>query len=241
MYDLHGTELHFVHKRIGGAIGGFFKGGPVGAVGGFFQPTGGGSACATDADFQKLVDTKSWADVARICGVTVNQARRRGGRRSVAGGGANGFNPQTSGCTFPLIRDVDGECRAPGSPADISVGGSMGGAAVNGRYGPALAPDSENRIHRTCLPGMVLGDDSLCYNRRDIKNSERKYPKGRAPLLTGGERNCITKAARAARKIQRTEKQLQKLGMLKKPTRRAAPRAPQRLLGPAGPSIINGE
>ena len=95
-----------------------------------------------------------------------------------------------------------------------------------GRYGAALHPFVEDRMVRSCLPGMVLGKDVLCYNKRDLTNKEREYPKGRAPLLTGGERNAISKASRAAKKIERTTKQLQKLGMIKKPkTARKSPAA----------------
>jgi hypothetical protein len=71
---------------------------------------------------------------------------------------------------------------------------------------------------------MVLGNDGLCYNKRDIRNSDRMWPKGRAPLLTGGEMSAISKAARAAGKLERTTKRLQKIGLMKKPTRRAPAR-----------------
>ena len=137
------------------------------------------------------------------------------------------FDPVTQRCVFGL-----GSQPGPDVPA---------GDAVMGRYGAALTPTLEVRQTRQCLPGMVLGNDGLCYSRRDLKNSEREYPKGRAPLLTGGERNCITKASRAAKKIERTTKALQKMGMLKKPSSKTRP-APRRLaLPPAGTSIINVE
>jgi len=83
------------------------------------------------------------------------------------------------------------------------------------------APFQETVAVRRCLPGSVLGSDGACYDRRMIRNADRMWPKGRAPLLTGGERNAIAKASRASKKIQRTTKQLQKLGMLPKPGRRA--------------------
>jgi hypothetical protein len=116
----------------------------------------------------------------------------------------------------------------------------MGGVAVMGRHGAALVPTTETRVQRECLPGMVLGNDDLCYNRRDIRNSDRKYPKGRAPLLTGGERNAISKAARAAKKIARTTKQLQKLGMLPKPKSAPKKQKQQQLIGP-GITVIDTE
>ena len=42
MYETHGTECHFVHKRLIGAVGGFLTGGPLGAISGFASGGGGG-------------------------------------------------------------------------------------------------------------------------------------------------------------------------------------------------------
>jgi len=210
-------SVSFVHKRLGRGFRGFLRGGPVGAIAGALRP-----------DDNRAIDrAKRQAAL-----------RRRGIREGSLIVGQSGGT-----CNFPLVVDADGECRRPGSPADRDVGGVMVGAATMGRFGAGLQPTARQRTQLECLPGMVLGDDDLCYNRKDLRNSDRKYPKPRAPLLTGGERNCITKAAAAARKIQRTTKQLEKLGMLKKPSRRAAPkaRAPQLMLPPGAPSIINVE
>lgn len=127
------------------------------------------------------------------------------------------------GCTPPFVRDQSGICVLSGSPADISTGPSGGGVAVV-RPGGVDGQLPSARTSRTlvCPPGMVLSKDDRCFH--SLTKKERKWNPGRRPLLTGGERNAITKAAAAARKIQRTEKQLQKLGMLKKPTARRAPR-----------------
>jgi len=122
------------------------------------------------------------------------------------------------------------------TPAEVSVG--VTGEAVMGRFGAALTPQIMSSTRRVCLPGMVLGDDELCYNRRDLTNRERKWPKGRAPLLTGGERNAITKAARAAGKIKRTTQQLQKLGMLPKPSRGSRSRGSRKLLAAPSPVTL---
>ena len=89
------------------------------------------------------------------------------------------------------------------------------GAAVRGRFGAAMEPVHEPTITRKCLRGMVLGIDGLCYNKRDIKNAERWWPRGRRPLLTGGEMRAISVAARAASKLETKTKQLRKMGMLK--------------------------
>jgi len=233
MYDLGGTELNFVHRRIIGAVGGFIGGGPAGAIGGFIGGGGGG--------------------VTQPLPLTRESKRRRFARESAEFVGPDG-------CRFergvPFARNAGGTCVptssivAVGPPVTTLPFTGNGRSdptsfpsteAVMGRYGAGMPATRVQQERLECLPGMVLGDDEVCYNRRDITNKERKWPKGRAPLLTGGDRNCITRAARAAKAIQRTEKQLQKLGMLKKPTRRAAPRAQAvRQLAP-GPSIINVE
>jgi endonuclease/exonuclease/phosphatase (EEP) superfamily protein YafD len=67
---------------------------------------------------------------------------------------------------------------------------------------------------------MVLGNDGLCYNRRDIRKSDREHVPGRKPLLTGGDLNAITRAARAARRVKVQQKKLEKLGLLQKPRAR---------------------
>jgi len=115
----------------------------------------------------------------------------------------------------------------PGRPEDIvspSPGfGRPPGEAVNGRYGPAEQPSGEMIHHRSCDRGMVLGNDGLCYPRRQLANKEREWPRGRRPLLTGGDMRAIQTASTAAKKLQAKQKQLQGLGLLKKPMARRAP------------------
>lgn len=88
-----------------------------------------------------------------------------------------------------------------------------------GMFGAGLAPVVETREHKMCLPGMVLGRDGLCYNRRDIRNSDRMWPKGRRPLGTPGELAALAKAASFGRRMESTVKRMQKIGVLKKPGR----------------------
>jgi hypothetical protein len=112
------------------------------------------------------------------------------------------------------------------------------GEAVLGQYGAALEPGVRPTETLICPRGTVLGTDNLCYNKRDIRNDERKWPRGRRPLLTGGEMRCISIASRAAGKLQRKQKQLQDLGMLKKPApRRRAPK--QITAGTPGVQVIS--
>ena len=95
-----------------------------------------------------------------------------------------------------------------------------------GRFGAGIEPEVFMTDTRRCPRGAVLAVDGLCYSRRDLRNSDRFWPKGRRPLLTGGEMRAISTASSAAKKLQRKEKQLQSLGLLKKPASRRA-RAPQ--------------
>jgi len=94
------------------------------------------------------------------------------------------------------------------------------GEVVPGRYGAAVTPDVNVEVQVLDCPGnLVLGDDDLCYKKRDLRKDQRKWPPARKPLLTGGDLNAIAKANRAATKLQDKQKQLQDMGMLKKPTR----------------------
>jgi len=101
------------------------------------------------------------------------------------------------------------------------------GEAVMGRFGAGLKPAVFSQQRRACPRGSILGapeadGSSLCYNRRDLSNKERMWPRGRRPLLTGGEMRAISTASSAAKKLQRKTKQLQGLGLLPKPSRRGA-------------------
>lgn len=129
------------------------------------------------------------------------------------------------------------------SPGGGTSGGGMmitPGEAVMGRYGAALQPQVVSRSVSRCLPGMVLGNDGLCYNRRDVSRTNRKWVPGRKPLLTGGDLNAIARASRAANKMKVQQKRLQKLGLLAKPKSSRSSRGPTvgRFL-PAGTTVID--
>jgi len=205
MIDQHngrpGDVRNFVHKRIigaiGGAIGGVIKGGPLGgiggALGGFF---GGGRKPAP------------------VSSLPIP------------------FVPQrVASCPPGFWRHPNGDCLPlQGAPKPGTRGalerlipfGQTGvtefGEAVMGQFGAALEPGFRESSTAVCPPGTVLGIDRLCYNKGDIKNKERAWPRGRKPLLTGGEMRCISIAAGAAKRLERKQKQLQKMGMLKKPS-----------------------
>jgi len=104
------------------------------------------------------------------------------------------------------------------------------GNAVMGRYGAAYQPGSKIVDRAICLPGDVVANDGLCYPKRSISNKQRQWPVGRRPLLTGGEMRAISTAARAAKRLELAQKRLQKIGLMKKPSRRAPPRPKQLLI-----------
>lgn len=112
---------------------------------------------------------------------------------------------------FTAQRQWQRECGTAGNGAAATGVG----AAVMGRYGAALEPGIMIVERSVCLPGMNLGDDGLCYNKGAITNSQRQWPRGRRPLLTGGDMRAIGIAARAGSKLDRTTKRLRALGMMK--------------------------
>ena len=203
--DIHngrpGDVRNFIHKRIIGAVGGLLSGGPLGAVGGFLS---GGAKPSVVPQTTLFPGSRGFA----AC--------------------RPGFFMNPEGQCVPLIQPSD-----PGILGAVrralpfgDPGTTVFGEAVMGRFGAALEPGGREAVTLVCPKGTILGIDDLCYNKRDLKNSERKWPRGRKPLLTGGEMRCISIAAGAAKRLERKQKQLQSMGMLKKPStsrRRALP------------------
>ena len=209
----------FIHKRIfggiKGAIGGLLRGGPLGAIGGAASGflaggdravPGGSRGCPPG--FQ--LTARGCQAAPRVSVVPVPGVR--GFFERLVPGGATGLELERP------ITSITGRA-ASLAPRDDDFGD-----AVVGRFGAAIEPAIRETETRVCPRGAVLGQDGLCYNRRDLRNSERFWPRGRRPLLTGGEMRCISVASSAAKKLQRKQKQLEALGMLKRPARRAAPR-----------------
>lgn len=213
-----GDERGFVHKRlIRGAIG-LATGGPGAAVGGFFAPT------TPEPPVRRPPPRTQTARPSAISAAEKNLGRALKLQ----------ITQRTDSCGPGVRRDRFGNCvddpglfplvkRALGFPR-----GSQGfdpqraavGEAVMGRYGAALEPGSRVIDRAVCLRGMVLGNDGLCYNRSQITNKERMWPKGRRPLLTGGDMRAISTAARAGRRLEGATKRLQKIGLMKKPAPR---------------------
>lgn len=130
---------------------------------------------------------------------------------------------QPSGCPPGTIR-IPGTLQCV-SPGDMWPGGAPGVVPTSpapmtapGMLG-AVQPQATQQRRLRCPRGYVLGADELCYHRSAISNKQRKWPKGRKPLLTGGDLNAISRAARAAGRMKTQQKRLQKLGLLPKPGR----------------------
>jgi len=212
-------ERGFVHKS---KFGKFVKG----AVGTVVGTTPVGRVVQTGLGVVKrlrgTVPRTQTARVTQLSGLEKEQGRQvkfsnNGFRR-----GLGGRRDLTSGpCDFPKVLDDQGRCRTPTSG---EFGGEQFGVgeAVMGRYGAALEPGSQIIDRAICLRGMQLGDDGLCYNKGQIRNTQRMWPAGRKPLLSGGDMRAISIAARAGRRMELATKRLQRLGMMKKPTRRIA-------------------
>jgi len=293
MYDLHGTECGFVHKRLFRGAASFVTSGfsPTAAAAGFLS--GGGGQPTPTARRPRALSNLGLADARRREITTAMRAATKRGDHVEAAAflrelGTQGplqkrrqpvppipqvapvihrklgraivdrFAPCPPGqsrgsgrrakCSPDRVRpplrprlDLSLAGVLPGGPPLLSFGRG-GGQVVMGRYGAGMQPEEEMRRHRECLPGMVLGDDGVCYNRRDIRNSEREWPKGRRPLGTPGEMAALSKAAAFGKRMETTVKRMQGIGVLKKPKRIAVrrPATAQRQIGP-GPSIINVE
>jgi len=233
-------QRNLIHKKIAGLVGGaagrLIPGVSViqGVVGVARSLTGGGGGgsggCGSGRVRNPITGGCSAAPVSSLGPVDdVLEILGVSGQRCAAG---RSFNPATGGCSAgfqavngaggpcadpQLVRDADGVCRFPGSPS-----GGLG-ELRKGRFGPAEEPMFVARNVRFCLDGFILGKDALCYKKGSISNKERLYPKGRPPLLTGGDMSAIAKAARAAGKLKRTTKRLEAIGLIKKPTRRSIP------------------
>lgn len=162
--------------------------------------------------------------VSRIAGSLAGRSEKELGRRLKLGEGTTrtdvlrtavpipGFLP----CIWPAVRDpVTGDCILGKRKGRDLPGDQPVGEAVMGRYGAALVPGSMPVDRAVCLRGMHLGNDGLCYNKSQISNKQRMWPRGRRPLLTGGDMRAIGIASRAGKRLDSTAKRLRALGMMK--------------------------
>lgn len=229
----------FVHKRIGRGLKSFVTSGfnPLSAAGGFLSE-GARPRPRPRIALPRAVQTRASRPTPVVVAAAAarpsifTQAQKELGRRLKSQFGVSEGRERFakilaggSECPPLMKRDpVDGRCKfflgdRPGPdtrPLEIGPGTPVGDA-VMGRYGAGLEPGSQIVDRAVCLRGMVLGNDGVCYNRSQIRNTERMWPKGRRPLLTGGDMRAISTAARAGRRLEGATKRLQKIGLMKKP------------------------
>jgi len=230
---------YFVHKKLFGAAKGFITSGgnPLAAVGGFLASGG----AVADAQKQRARQAKFQAAGLSSTGLPLSPCplpnlrgadgvcRKRDGSnfgppvRRVARRALTIPDLPVVGCIPPFFSDGRGGCELDIVPGP--GGGGTGpmrdvGESTMGRYGAALVPGEMPISRSVCLRGMVLADDGLCYNKSQITNKERMWPRGRRPLLTGGDMRAISTAARAGKRLEGATKRLQKIGLMKKPAPR---------------------
>lgn len=196
---MQGLSEPFLRRAIGAATG-FLSGGPAGAIAGALAAGGGGSKAVPGNTAKRApIDRCVPGDCSSMTGT------------SVVSTGSSGRQVTVTPSAF-----------LPGGDPFVEVSTPAGGGqTVGGRYGAGVLPAERQTSTSVCPRGMVLGNDGVCYPKRSIRNSDRMYPRGRKPLLTGGDLNAISRASRAAKKMKVQQKRLQKLGLLAKPKPRS--------------------
>lgn len=125
-------------------------------------------------------------------------------------GGTTRLHNGTRPCMPPLIRSPAGNCIAPTSPRGAELFASE---AIAGQYGAGYIAGSRITDVATCPRGTVLGKDGVCY--ANLPNKNRLYPRGRRPLLTGGDMRAISRARTAGNRLANAKSDLIAIGMLK--------------------------
>ena len=65
---------------------------------------------------------------------------------------------------------------------------------------------------RRCGKGHVLSYQGLCVSKKELKNSDRMYPKPPRPLGTRSELKAVRVASSFGKRLKKNEKRLAKLG-----------------------------
>ena len=133
---------------------------------------------------------------------------------TIGGGGKGdrgmGFAGPNGPCPPRTIRSPEGNCIFPGSPRGAEV---FGGNVIAGQYGAGYVAGSKLVDVAQCPRGTVLGKDGVCY--ANLSNKNRLYPRGRRPLLTGGDMRAISRAKTAGNRLANAKNDLIAIGMLK--------------------------
>jgi hypothetical protein len=74
-------------------------------------------------------------------------------------------------------------------------------------HAPQIVPTEVRR----CDKGHVLSWEGMCVSKRDIRNSDRMYPKPPRPLGTRGDLRAVRTASAFGRRLKGNEKRLKKL------------------------------
>jgi len=219
-----GDVRGFLHKRFIGAVKGFVSSGfdPLGAVRGFVKtpPRRQVSRERTARPSESGQAGKAFGRQLKFGGEAAQPAvlLPRGGPRARSLPLVQPSRP----CPTGTVRDPMGRgfCVAPGSPtgerAGVPAPSAPVGDAVMGQYGAALQPGVMNIERSVCLRGMQLGNDGLCYNRGHLRNTQRMWPRGRRPLLTGGEVRAVAIAARVGTRVDKMATRLRGMGLMKR-------------------------
>lgn len=213
-----GDERGFIHKKLLGGISKLAGIVPIpGAdlVSGLAKTLAGSQEKNLGAQLKLGDALKTTVNIPCLPGGAESLAQCLARRAAAAAGVTPG-----GGCPSGTIPDPRGGgfCVTPKSPFGRGRGATQApvGDAVMGQFGAALEPGILIIERAVCLPGMQLGKDRLCYNKGAITNSQRLWPRGRRPLLTGGDMRAISIAGRAGDKLDRTTKRLRALGMMKR-------------------------
>jgi len=218
-YFDQGMALGFVHRRIFGGIRGALTGGITGAAAGFISPGGGGGS---EGQSGSAVVPSAVGDSTP--GLTLADPGRSRLERCPPGSvrdtfgrcGRSGRAEVTSAPIQVGPLGIDPFAILPGGDPFITIDRTTDRVPMIGLT--ATSPLRDQQVVRRCPgKGRVLGADALCYDRKSIRADQRMWPPGRKPLLTGGDLNAISRAARAAGRMKTQQKRLQKLGLLPKP------------------------
>ena len=126
------------------------------------------------------------------------------------GGDSTGVPVSNGPCQPPLIRSPMGNCISPKSPRGAEL---FAAQVIAGQYGAGFIAGSKLVDVAQCPRGTVLGKDMICY--ANLANKNRLYPRGRRPLLTGGDMRAISRARTAGNRLANAKSDLIAIGMLK--------------------------
>jgi len=225
-------ESGFIHKRIFGGIKGVIGGLPSLLTGNPLGLVAGGIRGFIEGDVPGTEQGCPPGFISSPAGCVPKRAtiafEPRGVPRAGIGGALGRFREEARRRAAPPVPGLSLQTIAPpqmfidggGRPSPNGIPRpEIPTLAVTGQFGAGFEASIVSREMRLCPPKTVLGVDGVCYNRRDLRNDERAWPRGRRPLLTGGEMRAVSTASAAAKKLQRKQKQLQELGLLPKPQR----------------------